>query len=67
MVVLVNLLLIQKGFQIKNVKKNSQKDLTYIPTNKAKDHCSITLATGTNNSTSFQQLRWFDSILVLLR
>jgi phage anti-repressor protein len=62
----VNQLLIQKGYQVKNTNKKSQKDLTYIPTDKAKDHCSITLATGTNNSTTYQQLRWYDSIIALI-
>lgn len=62
----VNKLLITKGYQIKNPNKKGQKDLTYLPTDKAKDHCSITLATGSSTHTTYQQLRWYDTILSLI-
>lgn len=62
----LNNLLIQKGYQTKNTNKKSQKDLTYLPTDKAKDHCSITLASGTNNNTTYQQLRWYNTIINLI-
>jgi hypothetical protein len=62
----MNQLLLTQGYQIKNPKKKSQKDLSYIPTDKAKDHCSITLATGNSKEDTYQQLRWYDSILSLV-
>jgi phage anti-repressor protein len=62
----MNQLLITQGYQIKNPKKKSQKDLSYLPTDKAKDHCSITLATGNFKEDTYQQLRWYDSILSLI-
>jgi phage anti-repressor protein len=65
--VMTNQLLISKGYQIKNVNKKSKKDLTYLPTDKAKDHCSITLATGSCKADTYQQLRWYNSIADLLR
>jgi hypothetical protein len=62
----VNDLLIYKGFQIKNPAKTSRKDLTYLPTDKGKEHCSITLATANGKADTYQQLRWYDSIVSLL-
>ena len=61
-----NQLLIAKGYQVKNPNKKSKKDLSYLPTDKAKDHCSVTLATGATKADTYQQLRWYDSIVDLL-
>ena len=61
-----NQLLIAKGYQIKNANKRGQKDLNYLPTDKVKDYCSVTLATGKNKNDTYQQLRWYDSIVDLL-
>ena len=62
----MNKLLVDKGFQVKNINKKSQKDPSYLPTDKAKDHCSFVLATAANSKDTFSQLRWYDSILQLL-
>lgn len=61
-----NQLLIAKSYQTKNNNKKSKKDLSYLPTDKAKDHCSITLATGNSKADTYQQLRWYSSIVDLI-
>ena len=61
-----NQLLIAKGYQVKNPNKKGQKDLSYIPTPLGEEYCSITLATGKTKSDTYQQLRWYDSIVSLL-
>ena len=63
----VNKLLVEKGFQVKNSNKKSRKDLSYLPTVKGSEFSDITLSTGKNNdSTSYQQLRWYASVLTQL-
>ena len=61
-----NQLLIAKGYQVKNANKRGQKDLSYLPTPLGEEHSSITLATGATKSDTYQQLRWYDSIVGLL-
>lgn len=58
----VNKLLVEKGLQIPNPKKKSQKDPSYIPTDRGQEFADFTLATGSNNSTTYQQLRWYESV-----
>lgn len=62
----VNSLLLSGGYQIKNPNKHSQRDMTYIATDKGLGHSTITLATGANKDDTYQQLRWYDTILSLI-
>lgn len=63
----VNKLLIEKGLQIKNENRISRKEPPYLPTDYGKEFSTFTLSTGSNgDSTSYQQLRWFDSVLSIL-
>lgn len=60
----VNKLLIEKGFQEKNVNRKSRKEAPYLPTGKGLEFSELTLSTGKgNDTTSYQQLRWYSSIL----
>ncbi len=62
----VNKLLIEKGLQIKNVNQKSKKEPSYLPTDFGQEFSTFTLSTGSNgDSTSYQQLKWFDSVLTL--
>lgn len=63
----VNKLLIECELQVKNENKKSRKEPSYLPTDKGHEFCSFTLATGKNNdSTSYQQLLWYESVLSVL-
>jgi len=63
----VNKMLIEYGLQVKNPDKNGQKDPSYIPTDRGNEFSSFTLASGSgNNSTTYQQLRWYESTLMVL-
>lgn len=62
----VNELLITKGYQIKNALKKSQRDMTYTATPLGQEHSTIVMATGKTKDDSYQQLRWYDSIVRLL-
>ncbi len=62
----VNQMLIEKGLQIKNPNKKSSKDPSYVPTPHGSEFSDLTLATGSNNSGTFQQLRWYSSVLTQL-
>jgi transcriptional regulator with XRE-family HTH domain len=63
----VNKLLIECGLQVKNENKKSRKEPSYLPTDKGHEFCSFTLATGKNNdSTSYQQLLWYESVLSVI-
>lgn len=60
----VNKLLLERGFQVKNSQKKGRKDSSYLPTGKGLEFSDLTLATGKGtNGTSYQQLRWYSSIL----
>lgn len=59
----VNQMLIDKGFQVKNPNKKSSKDSSYLPTPLGSEFSDLTLATGSNGSGTFQQLRWYSSIV----
>ncbi len=63
----VNQMLIDKGFQVKNPNKKSSKDSSYLPTPLGSEFSDLTLATGSNGSGTFQQLRWYSSIVDQLR
>jgi len=63
----VNKLLINKGFQIKNPNKQSKKDTSYLPIGQGHEFADLTLATGTGkDTTTYQQLRWYESIIELI-
>jgi len=60
----VNQLLIEKGLQVKNVNKKSKKEPDYLPTDRGQEFCDLTLSSGKNgDSSSYQQLRWYESVL----
>lgn len=64
----VNQLLIDHGYQIKNVDKSSKTQPDYLPTEKGKPFSNLTLATGKNkDNSSFQHLKWQESIIEELR
>lgn len=64
----VNQLLIEHGYQIKNVEKTSKTQPDYLPTEKGKPFSNLTLATGKNkDNSSFQHLKWQESIIDELR
>jgi hypothetical protein len=48
--------------QVKNDKKSS-KDPAYVPTDRGEEFCQITTATGENNTATYQQLRWYPSVI----
>jgi prophage antirepressor-like protein len=60
----VNKLLTEKGFQEKNEARKSRKQSAYLPTGKGLEFSDLTLSTGKgSDTTSYQQLRWYSSIL----
>jgi len=64
----VNQLLINHGYQVKNVEKSSKTQPDYLPTEKGKPFSNFTLATGKNkDNSSFQHLKWRESIIDELR
>ncbi len=62
----INKLLIEKGLQVKNEDRNSSKEPAYLPTVKGSEFADLTLATGSNSSSTFQQLRWYKSVVSAL-
>ena len=65
--VATNKLLVQAGLQIKNPKKRSKKDASYLPTGRGLDFADLTLATGMGkDQTTYQQLRWYPSVVEAL-
>jgi hypothetical protein len=63
----VNKLLIEKGLQEKNKSKRSKKEPSYVPTSLGEEHSTFTLASGKKeDNTTFQQLKWYDSVLSLI-
>jgi KilA-N domain len=63
----VNKLLVEKGLQIKNPRKTSKKDSAYIPAGQGLEFSDLTLATGNGkDNTTYQQLRWYPSVIDLL-
>lgn len=63
----INKLLIEKGLQVKNENRNSSKEPAYLPTVKGSEFADLTLATGSNSSSTFQQLRWYKSVVSALQ
>lgn len=64
----VNKLLIDAGLQTKNEQKKSRKDLDYIVTDRGREFASVTTATGKNgDNTMYQQLRWYESVVDVIR
>lgn len=60
----VNKKLIELGYQTKNDNKRSKKDCSYLPIGQGYEFSDLTLATGAGkDNTTYQQLRWYDSIL----
>jgi hypothetical protein len=65
--VATNKKLIEAGLQVKNSKKTSKKDSSYLPVGQGLEFSDLTLATGTGkDNTTYQQLRWYPSVLELL-
>ena len=63
----VNQKLIKLGLQFKNENKKGRSDLAYLPTDRGHEFCNVCLATGSNrDSTTYQTLRWYESVVVLL-
>lgn len=63
----VNALLTENGYQVKNVGK-SKTEPAYVPTELGERFSSNTLATGKGrDNTSYQHTRWQDSIVEILR
>lgn len=59
----INTLLTANGYQLKNPNKGKTEP-AYIPTEKGKQFCSNTLATGRGkDSTSYQHTKWYGSII----
>lgn len=63
----INKLLIANGLQTPNENRKSKKEPAYLPTEKGKEYSDLTLATGSNSSSTYQQLRWYESVIDLLR
>ena len=63
----VNKLLIEKGLQVKNENRSSKKEPSYLPTVKGSDFADLTLATAATNSGTFQQLRWYESVIAAIQ
>ena len=63
----VNALLTENGYQVKNHAK-SKTEPAYLPTELGERHSSNTLATGKgSDSTSYQHTKWQESIIEVLR
>ena len=58
-----NKLLIEKGLQTKNPNKKSKKDPDYLPTGKGLEFAQITTAVGKDRNDTYQQLRWYPSVI----
>lgn len=68
----VNLLLMDLGYQIKNLNKNSKDEPAYFPTEIGQPYASNTLATGRlydngADNTTYQHLKWKSQIVDILR
>lgn len=59
---MINKLLTQQGFQIKNDSDNP----AYVPTEKGKEYGRVTLNTALGNDKTVQNLRWFVAVLDIL-
>ena len=68
----VNLLLLDLGYQIKNLSKKSKDEPSYLPTDIGRAYASNTLATGRlleggTDNTSYQHLKWKSEVVEILR
>lgn len=63
----VNKLLTERGLQVPNGDRKSKKEPAYLPTEKGREYSDLTLATGSSSSSTYQQLRWYESVIDLLR
>lgn len=62
----VNVQLIKAGLQEENPnygKYGHKREPRYLPTDRGREFCEVTLATGRNTSTSFQQIKWYESVV----
>lgn len=62
----VNAQLIEAGLQEENPnygKYGHKREPRYLPTDRGREFCEVTLATGRNTSTSFQQIKWYESVI----
>ncbi len=68
----VNKLLVDHGYQVKNVNKSSKTQPDYLPAEKGKPFSNFTLATGKATDTyvddsSYQHLKWKESIVEVVK
>ncbi len=63
----INKLLIANGLQTPNENRKSKKEPAYLPTEKGKEYSDLTLATGSSSSATYQQLRWYESVIEVIR
>jgi hypothetical protein len=68
----VNLLLLDLGYQVKNLAKKSKDEPSYLPTDIGRAYASNTLATGRMyddgaDNTSYQHLKWKSEVVEILR
>ena len=62
----VNARLIDAGLQEENPnhgRYGHKREPRYLPTDRGREFCEITLSTGRNTSTSFQQVKWYESVM----
>lgn len=58
----VNKLLIESGFQVRNLEGNPD----YLPTEKGKAYSQLTLNTAKGRDKTIQHLRWFEAVLEVM-
>jgi hypothetical protein len=68
----INLLLLDIGYQVKNLNKKSKDEPAYLPTEIGQPYASNTIATGRlyesgADNTSYQHLKWKSQVIEILR
>ncbi len=63
----VNKLLTERSLQVPNGDRKSKKEPAYLPTEKGRAYSDLTLATGSSSSSTYQQLRWYKSVVSALQ
>lgn len=58
----MNQLLLSKGFQVKGTSKKQP----WVATESGAVHSEYTLTTGQHNDGTYQQLRWYPSVVDLI-
>lgn len=63
----VNRLLLELGYQIKNVNKSTKSEPDYLATAKGSEFSEVTFSTGiVNDNSTYQHLKWYRAILDVL-